>query len=77
VGITMTGNAYAVTIGAEDARLEHLHDQDQPVSVVPIAVFRDAARAWAGFLRAQPSAATPGSDLPSSHSRNAPPAVET
>lgn len=47
----LTGNAYAVTIGAQGVMLTHLHLPDRPAVLVPVAEFTAALRDWAGMLR--------------------------
>ncbi len=47
----LTGNAYAVTIGAEGVMLTHLHLPDRSAALVPRSDFIAALRAWAAMLR--------------------------
>lgn len=47
----LTGNAYAVTIGADGVMLTHLHLPDRPAVMVSRPDFAAALRAWADLLR--------------------------
>lgn len=48
----LTGNAYAVTIGADGVVLTHLHVPDRPAVLLIRTDFAAALRAWAAALRA-------------------------
>ena len=45
-----TGNAYAVTVGATHAAIEHLHVKHHKKVRVPVGVFARALREWKGLL---------------------------
>ncbi len=48
----LTGNAYAVTIGADGVVLTHLHVPDRSAVLLTRDDFAAAMRAWAAALRA-------------------------
>lgn len=48
----LTGNAYAVTIGADGVVLTHLHLPDRPATLLSRDDFAAALRNWAAALRA-------------------------
>lgn len=50
-GEVATGNAYAVTIGLAEARIQSLHDPTRADTRIPLGIFRCRLRAWAAFLQ--------------------------
>lgn len=52
-GTAATGNAYAVTIGADAVTIEHLHLRQAPL-VIPRERFTTVMADWARFVGAQP-----------------------